>query len=97
VSASASLTIGWHLWSVGCGSRAQLVAECDVILLPKPIADDLNALRAGQVLWGWPHCVQDAAVTQLAVDRRLTLIAWEAMNHWGMDGRIPGARLPQEQ
>lgn len=70
----------------GVRSRAQLVAECDVILLPKPIADDLNALRAGQVLWGWPHCVQDAAVTQLAVDRRLTLIAWEAMNHWGMDG-----------
>ena len=24
----------------------------------------------GQVLWGWPHCVQDPELTQLAIDRR---------------------------
>jgi alanine dehydrogenase len=34
------------------------------------------------VLWGWPHAVQDRAITQLAIDRRLTLIAWEAMHYW---------------
>ena len=39
-----------------------------------------------QVLWGWPHCVQDREITQLAIDKRLTLIAWEAMNHWQSDG-----------
>jgi alanine dehydrogenase len=38
------------------------------------------------VLWGWPHCVQDRRLTQLAIDRRLTLIAFEAMNHWAADG-----------
>jgi len=38
------------------------------------------------VLWGWPHCVQDETVTQISIDRRLTLIAWEAMNHWTHDG-----------
>ena len=38
------------------------------------------------MLWGWPHCVQDEEMTQLAIDRRLTLIAWEAMNHWTEDG-----------
>ncbi|MGH3192466.1 MAG: hypothetical protein ACRDOL_35505 [Streptosporangiaceae bacterium] len=38
------------------------------------------------MLWGWPHCVQDYAVTQLGIDRRLTLIAWEAMNYWTADG-----------
>ena len=38
------------------------------------------------MLWGWPHCVQDAELTQLAIDRRLTMIAWEAMNHWTRDG-----------
>ena len=43
-------------------------------------------LRAGQVLWGWPHCVQDTELTQLAIDQRLTLIAFEAMNHWTRDG-----------
>ena len=43
-------------------------------------------MREGQVLWGWPHCVQDETITQLAIDRRLTLIAWEAMNYWADDG-----------
>jgi alanine dehydrogenase len=37
-------------------------------------------------LWGWPHCVQDKELTQVAIDRRLTLIAFEAMNHWNRDG-----------
>ena len=48
--------------------------------------DDVASLREGQVLWGWPHCVQDRELTQAAVDRRLTLIAFEAMNHWNDDG-----------
>jgi alanine dehydrogenase len=70
----------------GVWTRARLVAECDVIVLPKPTAPDVAELRDGQVLWGWPHCVQDAEITQLAIDKRLTLIAFEAMNHWGSDG-----------
>ena len=43
-------------------------------------------MREGQVLWGWPHCVQDEEITQLSIDRRLTLIAFEAMNYWNNDG-----------
>ena len=70
----------------GLGSRDQLLAECDVILLPKPQHQDIAQLREGQVLWGWPHCVQDQEVTQLSIDRRLTLIAFEAMNYWSADG-----------
>ena len=70
----------------GIRSRAELIAECDVILLAKPDADDLAELRDGQVLWGWPHCVQDGELTQQAIDRRLTLIAFEAMNLWRKDG-----------
>jgi alanine dehydrogenase len=66
-------------------SRADLLAAADVVLLPKPQPSDLAELRHGQILWGWPHCVQDRAITQLAVDRRLTLIAFEAMNHWAGD------------
>ena len=66
--------------------RAQLLAEADVVLLPKPQPEDLAELREGQVLWGWPHCVQDRAITQLAIDKKLTLIAFEAMNHWASDG-----------
>src|SRR5215471_15151680 len=70
----------------GMRSRAQLMADCDVIVLPKPLPQDLRPMRAGQVLWGWPHCVQNFDITQLAIDRRLTLIAFEAMNHWSGDG-----------
>ncbi|GAA2602198.1 N(5)-(carboxyethyl)ornithine synthase [Actinomadura fulvescens] len=66
--------------------RDRVIAECDVILNPKPLAQDLAELREEQILWGWPHCVQDREVTQLAIDRRLTLIAFEAMNHWSPDG-----------
>ena len=72
----------------GMRTREQLIGECDVILLPKPLAQDLAELREGQVLWGWPHCVQDETVTQLAIDRRLTLIAFEGMNHWKADGSM---------
>ena len=56
------------------------------MLLPKPQPEDLAELRDGQILWGWPHCVQDRALTQLAIDKKLTLIAFEAMNHWASDG-----------
>ena len=70
----------------GLRSRDRLLADCDVIALPKPMPQDLRQMRVGQVLWGWPHCVQSFDITQLAIDRRLTLIAFEAMNHWSGDG-----------
>ncbi|GGG00726.1 alanine dehydrogenase [Rhodococcoides trifolii] len=70
----------------GIRSRAELIEQCDVVLLPKPLASDLAEMRDGQVVWGWPHCVQDAEITQLAIDKRLTLIAFEVMNHWKSDG-----------
>ena len=57
-----------------------------MVLLPKPTLHDLHDLHDGQVLWGWPHAVQDPDLTQIAIDKRLTLIAWEAMNHWTPSG-----------
>ncbi|MDG4861005.1 N(5)-(carboxyethyl)ornithine synthase [Streptomyces sp. T-3] len=70
----------------GLRSRERLMADSDVLLLPKPMHEDVAAMRTGQVLWGWPHCVQDEKLTQLGIDRRLTMIAWEAMNHWTASG-----------
>ncbi|WP_183097455.1 N(5)-(carboxyethyl)ornithine synthase [Nocardioides pelophilus] len=72
----------------GFASRAEILADSDVVLLPKPQHSDVAALGPGQVLWGWPHCVQDTELTQLAIDRSLTLIAFEAMNHWTRDGAV---------
>jgi alanine dehydrogenase len=73
-------------WVAGFGTHEQLVEDCDVILQPKPLLSDIAELRVGQVLWGWPHCVQNTELTQVAIDHKLTLIAFEAMNHWHRDG-----------
>ena len=70
----------------GIATREQLIAECDVILLPKVQSEDVAEFRTGQIVWGWPHCVQDPVMTQIAIDKRLTLVAFEAMNHWQSDG-----------
>lgn len=70
----------------GLHDRDEIIARSDIVLLPKPQASDLEDLHPGQTLWGWPHCVQDRQITQLAIDKSLTLIAWEAMNHWQSDG-----------
>jgi alanine dehydrogenase len=72
----------------GLRSREELFEECDVVILAKPLAEDLRAMPHGKVLWGWPHCVQDEVITQLAIDRRLTILAWEAMNHWTSEGNF---------
>jgi len=70
----------------GLLDRDELISAVDVLLLPKPQHADLRKMRDGQILWGWPHLVQDQEMTQLALDKRLTVIAFEAMNHWGSDG-----------
>jgi alanine dehydrogenase len=68
--------------------RADVVGSSDIVLLPKPTLSDLELLRPGQVLWGWPHVVQDPDLTQIAIDKHLTLIAWEQMNHWTPSGEF---------
>lgn len=68
------------------GTRAEVMAASDVLLILKPQVADLEEFSAGQVLWGWPHCVQDREVTQLALDRKLTMIAFEAMYHEASGG-----------
>ena len=35
--------------------------ECDVILRPSRCSATSRRCGTGQVLWGWPHCVQDAS------------------------------------
>ena len=72
----------------GFASREEILRGADVVVLPKPQHEDVAMMRPGQVLWGWPHCVQDERMTQLAIDRELTLIAFEAMNHWTSDGHV---------
>jgi alanine dehydrogenase len=70
----------------GVASREELLETSDVVLLPKPLPEDLRQLREGGTLWGWPHCVQQREITQVAIDRRQTLIAFESMFQWRAGG-----------
>jgi alanine dehydrogenase len=66
----------------GVRTRENLLGGSGVVLLAKPKAEDLRELSEGGVLWGWPHCVQQREITEAAIDRRQTLLAWEAMYEW---------------
>jgi alanine dehydrogenase len=72
----------------GIATRRELLADLGSVVLPKPGVEDLETLREGGVLWGWPHCVQQEALTQVAIDRRQTLIAFEDMFVWGPNGQV---------
>ena len=54
----------------GIATRRELLADLGAVILPKPDVEDLETLRKGGILWGWPHCVQQHALTQAAIDRR---------------------------
>lgn len=65
-----------------CGGfmpREQMLQELPALLILKPEAEELRSLPENTVVWGWPHCVQQTAIAQAAIDRHLTLIAFEAM------------------
>ena len=73
--------------SGGTATRSELLAEIGNVILPKPVLADLEELRVGGILWGWPHCVQQSDITQAAIDRKQTLIAFEDMFVWGPNGQ----------
>jgi alanine dehydrogenase len=72
----------------GMATRHELLADLGRVILAKPVLSDLQELREGGILWGWPHCVQQTAITQAAIDRKQTLIAFEDMFVWGANGQM---------
>ena len=72
----------------GVATRHEILANIGNVIIPKPVLADLQELREGGILWGWPHCVQQRALTQVAIDRKQTLIAFEDMFVWGPNGQI---------
>ncbi len=72
----------------GMTSRAKLLENSNILIMVKPLPDDLKEFRKGGILWGYPHCVQQSIMTQIAIDRKQTLIAFEDMFTWGPDGEI---------
>ena len=73
--------------SGGIATREELLADIGAVVLPKPTTADLGQLGESGILWGYLHCVQQRDFTQVALDRKQTLIGFEDMYVWGPDGQ----------
>lgn len=71
----------------GVASRHELLAELGSVIIAKPMLADLQEMRKGGFIWGYPHCAQQGDITQTAIDRKLTLIAFEDMFVWSPNGQ----------
>ncbi len=74
--------------SGGTATRHEILADVGSVIIAKPMQSDLQEMREGGILWGYPHCAQQREITQTAIDRKLTLIAFEDMFVWGPGGQI---------
>jgi len=74
--------------SGGVATRHELLADLGNVILAKPVLEDLKELKEGGIMWGYPHCVQQWAHTQAAIDRKQTLIAFEDMFVWSPNGQM---------
>ncbi len=67
-------------------SREEILKDFECVIMPKPLMEDLAQVHEGAIVWGWPHCVQQKEITQISIERKLTLIAWEQMFKWSRMG-----------
>ncbi|MFC7291137.1 N(5)-(carboxyethyl)ornithine synthase [Hirschia litorea] len=74
--------------SGGITTRANILSDIGNVIIAKPTLVDLQDMREGGILWGYPHCAQQRAITQTAIDRKLTLIAYEDMFVWSPTGQM---------
>lgn len=72
----------------GVASRSSLLSDLGNVIIAKPMVSDLMELKEGGILWGYPHCAQQRAITQAAIDRKQTLIAFEDMFVWSPSGQV---------
>lgn len=72
----------------GMAARAEILSDIGSVIIAKPILSDLMELKEGGILWGYPHCAQQMQVTQAAIDRKQTLIAFEDMFVWTPSGHV---------
>jgi len=72
----------------GVASRKEILTDIGNVILTKPVTADFKELREDGILLGYPHCVQQFDHTQIAIERKQTLIAFEDMFVWGPNGQI---------
>ncbi|WP_281648521.1 N(5)-(carboxyethyl)ornithine synthase [Parendozoicomonas sp. Alg238-R29] len=71
----------------GIATRHDILTDLETVIINKPVLADLQELREGGTLWGYAHCVQQQEFTQVALDRKQTVIAFEDMYVWSPEGR----------
>ncbi|PKA97460.1 alanine dehydrogenase [Flavobacteriaceae bacterium MAR_2009_75] len=74
--------------SGGIATRSEILSDIGSVIIAKPILSDLQELKEGGVIWGYPHCAQQIDITQAAIDKKLTLIAFEDMYVWTPSGQM---------
>ncbi len=62
--------------------RADVFRQADLVILAKPTKNDFRYFKEGQIIWGWPHCVQNPDITEVGIEKKMTFIAWESMFKW---------------
>lgn len=62
-------------------NRLTLLNDFQSILITKPVVEDIEEVQPGTQVCGWLHSVQQMQITQQAIDKKLTLLAWENMYH----------------
>jgi N5-(carboxyethyl)ornithine synthase len=72
----------------GVASRDEILTDLGSAIIAKPILSDLKQIKAGGLIWGYPHCAQQNEITQIAIDKKLTLIAFEDMYAWHPSGQM---------
>lgn len=79
-----------QLETMGCkfDTRESLFKKSDIVILPKPLASDLIQMKNGATLCGWTHAVQQKDIADIAIEKKLTLLAWEEMNHITKNGKL---------
>ncbi len=73
--------------SGGVATRSEILTDIGDAIIAKPVFSDLEEIKEGSTIWGYPHCAQQRKITQIAIDKKLTLIAFEDMYMWGTNGQ----------
>lgn len=71
-----------------CQTKEKLLASCSKVIMTKPTVEDVKMMKDGATLFGWIHSVQSKEMVDVALEKKLTYVAWENMYHESQRGRI---------
>ncbi|WP_378184765.1 N(5)-(carboxyethyl)ornithine synthase [Aquimarina sp. W85] len=72
----------------GIATRSEILSDIGAAIIAKPVLSDLETLKDEGIIWGYPHCAQQSEITQTAITKKLTLIAFEDMYVWSPTGQM---------